>query len=112
MLNFLNPKIGQVSWEVTEWQEIVAELMGLFPAADRSSVEAQLGPYILQEGPFGNEENVDDMETCWLQKAIVAPKLAKLVLRLLAIAPTEAACSLLLSPSHSPKGFFLTLGGG
>ena len=66
------------------------EICQFFPDEDRNAVMQQLGSFIIREGSY-HEAAPSEMEAYWRSRAISVPKVAKFALRLLSIAPTEAA---------------------
>ena len=79
-------------------QQVADCLLQQVELLDRPAVQAQMGTFILRE-----DADTVNMEDFWRDKAVAAPKLAKLALRFLAVAPTES--SVVPGPhglTHSP----------
>lgn len=51
----------------------------------------ELGRFIIRDGPFLVGETPVEPKEYWTRMAVTSPRLAKIALRLLAIAPTEAS---------------------
>jgi hypothetical protein len=115
-ISLLDPETDQSGWPDDKRQRVADHLLQQVEPVDRPTVQAQLGAFILREGAFAMAgANAANMEEFWRDKAVSAPKLAKLALRFLAVAPTETStvpgthclipspCSC-LPPSHVTKG--------
>jgi hypothetical protein len=86
---FFNPFDSQALWTPEKRKEAVEILLAHAPVG--TDFVEEVGKYVLREGYFAMRPEVKDTKGYWRSMALDSPDLAKFVIGVMSISPTEAS---------------------
>lgn len=106
LFSFLDPQQDQTTWELPMRQKAL-DLFLKHATGDCEILTQEVGQFILREGPFKVSDKDVNAASYWKSVAVMAPRLAKVALRVLSIAPSEASVE-----RSFKRGSWIFWGGG